>query len=108
MALAQETPVVSPLNVDSSRRSSACVFPWQFVGIDPYGNVLSCGWWYTEKPKGNIHDDRFLSLWNGPEWTKLRLQYKDGSLRDTRNTCPTAGMGYVNHAQAFAGVRLGN
>jgi radical SAM protein with 4Fe4S-binding SPASM domain len=105
--LAPVTPVGFQLNVDPSRRSSNCVFPWHFVGIDPYGNVLPCGWWYTEMPMGNIHQDRFLDLWNGPAWAELRLQHEQGQLRDTCKTCPAAGMGNVNNTQAFAKVRLG-
>lgn len=106
--LAEVVPEGFQLNVDEERRVSRCTFPWHFVGIDPYGNVLPCGWWYTEVPMGNIKTQSFDEIWKSPAWTKLREEHESGNLRDTCKTCPAAGMGNVDNGAAFTEVRLGS
>ncbi len=105
--LADVVPVGFQLNVDTERRVSRCTFPWHFVGVDPYGNVLPCGWWYTEKPMGNIHEQPFEEIWNSPAWKKLREEHETGELRETCRTCPAAGMGNVDNQNAFQEIQLG-
>ena len=105
--LAEVVPVGFQLNVDEERRVSQCTFPWHFVGVDPYGNVLPCGWWYTEKPMGNIHEQSFEEIWNNAAWKELRTEHETGRLRETCRTCPAAGMGNVDNANAFQEITLG-
>lgn len=106
--LADLVPTGFQLNVDTDRRVSRCTFPWHFVGIDPFGNLLPCGWWYTEKPMGNIKTQSFREIWKSEAWTQLRREHETGNLRKTCQTCPAAGMGNVDHEGAFKEVRLGN
>jgi radical SAM protein with 4Fe4S-binding SPASM domain len=106
--LAGTTPMGFKLNVDLDRRTSQCTFPWHFVGIDPYGNVMPCGWWYTEKPMGNIHEQPFEAIWNSDAFRKLREEHVSGNLRTTCRNCPAAGMGSVDHPSSFVEVTLGS
>ncbi|MDB9527957.1 radical SAM protein [Oscillatoria sp. CS-180] len=78
-----------------------CSFPWHFVGLQPDGYVVPCGWWYNEPPLGNVFDDSFETIWNNPNYEKLRSELLTGSLRKTCQTCPVAGMGDVNNASSF-------
>jgi radical SAM protein with 4Fe4S-binding SPASM domain len=97
------TPTYFDLNtgVDKGPRS-CCQFPWHFVGIDCYGNVVPCGWWYNEAPMGNIKSERFEDIWNNQRYQTLRFQHMSGLLRKTCATCPAAGVGGVNDRQAFS------
>jgi radical SAM protein with 4Fe4S-binding SPASM domain len=96
------TPTYFDLNtaVDGVPRS-CCQFPWHFVGIDCYGNVVPCGWWYNEPPMGNIKTERFDIIWNNERYRHLRAEHATGALRPTCATCPAAGVGAVTSDKAF-------
>lgn len=78
-----------------------CPFPWHFVAIDMKGDVVPCGWWQGGMPMGNIHDQSFLSIWNGDRYRQLRREHRTGALCPTCRRCPAAGMGKVDDAAAF-------
>lgn len=80
---------------------SCCRFPWHFVGIDPYGNVTPCGWWYGEAPMGNIKTESFESIWNNERYRALRAEHTSRALRPTCQSCPAAGLGRVNDSAGF-------
>lgn len=102
------TPVGFQLNEDHAPDASRCKFPWVFVGIDPYGNVAPCGWWFTEPAMGNILAQDFESIWNSDAYRELRREHVERHLRATCKACPAAGMGGVNDPKAFAEARLGD
>lgn len=85
-----------------------CPFPWYFVGIDPYGNVLPCGWWYTERPMGNIKTQSFEEIWNSEQYRTLRSELMFRKLRKTCQQCPASGMGRVEDENAFLAHSLGD
>jgi radical SAM protein with 4Fe4S-binding SPASM domain len=91
----------------ATREKAPCPFPWQFVGIDPYGNVVPCGWWYTEPPLGNIRRQSFDEIWEGDAWRELRREHETGELRTLCRECPAAGMGSCDNPRAFRTVTLG-
>lgn len=102
------TPVGFQLNVEHAPDTSRCKFPWVFVGIDPYGNVAPCGWWFTEPTMGNVLLEDFESIWNSEAYRELRREHVERHLRATCKACPAAGMGGVNDPRAFAEARLGD
>lgn len=106
--IAEDVPIGFALNVDETRRDERCPFPWHFVGIDPYGNVLPCGWWYRERPMGNVHERPFQEIWHGEGWRELRAEHRRRALRQTCLDCPAAGMGHVDHPSSFKEVALGD
>lgn len=87
--------------------TTECPFPWRFVGIDPYGQVLPCGWWYARPPMGDVHEQSFAEIWNGAPWSALRREHATGELRSGCRSCPAAGMGSCDNPRAFATVELG-
>ena len=87
--------------------SRCCPFPWHFIGIDSYGYVVPCGWWYQpEEPMGNLKTDSFETIWNKPHYQALRLEHQSGRQRTTCRTCPAAGMGGVQNSMAFQVKKL--
>jgi len=100
--IAKNNRLVFRLNVrekDLSR--SCCQFPWYWVGIDPYGQINPCGWWYSELPMGNIKTESFETIWNGERYRTLRTEHARGMLRSTCVACPAGGLGNVNNKNAF-------
>jgi radical SAM protein with 4Fe4S-binding SPASM domain len=80
---------------------ACCQFPWHFIGIDPYGYVVPCGWWYAEEPMGNIRTESFEAIWNNERYRALRAEHLGGALRATCASCTVAGLGNVNNPNAF-------
>ena len=78
-----------------------CLFPWHFVGLDSDGNLMPCGWWHHQAPLGNVLRESFAVIWNNEQYRKLRSEHLHGKLRHVCQTCPAAGMGNINHANAF-------
>lgn len=87
--------------IDREAQTSCCPFPWHFLGIDSSGNVNPCGWWYTEKPMGNIKTQTFEEIWNSAPYRTLRSELRTRNLRKTCQLCPAAGMGRVQEENAF-------
>lgn len=87
--------------VEGETALSSCRFPWHFVGVDPYGNVTPCGWWYGEEPMGNIKREPFESIWNNERYRALRAEHLSGNLRPACQSCPAAGLGRVNDRASF-------
>jgi len=79
----------------------SCLFPWHFVGLDSDGNLMPCGWWHNQAPVGNVLKESFAEIWNNEHYRKLRSEHVHGTLRPVCQTCPAAGMGNINHANAF-------
>lgn len=96
------------LAVDEHTPRGACPFPWHFVAIDCYGNVLPCGWWFREPAMGNVLATPFEELWNGEAWRRLREEHRSARLRSACGRCPAAGMGRVGSQEAFGERLLGD
>jgi len=91
---------------DAEAGKFCCPFPWHFVGIDSSGNVTPCGWWYMERPMGNIKTQTFEEIWNSVQYRTLRSELVTRNLRKTCQLCPAAGMGHVQEANAFRSREL--
>lgn len=91
----------------AQRAKSACPFPWQFVGIDPYGKVVPCGWWYTREPMGDSRTQSIDEIWSGRAWSDLRREHSTGVLQEPCLHCPAAGMGSCSNPRSFDSVTLG-
>jgi len=85
---------------------NCCPFPWRFVGINPYGEVVPCGWWFSEKPMGKIHTHSFEEIWKGDRYMALRKKLVSGDLHKNCMACPSAGMGHISNPASFAKLRL--
>lgn len=84
----------------------ACPFPWVFVAVDMRGNVLPCGWWYNEKPMGNIHEQNFFDIWQGKPYERLRQRLSESKLKGACSKCPAAGMGRPDAKSSFSNVKV--
>lgn len=84
----------------------ACPFPWVFVAVDMQGNVLPCGWWYNEKPMGNIHEQNFFDIWQGKPYQNLRHRLAESKLKGACRKCPAAGMGRPDANSSFSKVKV--
>lgn len=90
------------LQIKEETTRSCCPFPWHFIGIDCYGSVVPCGWWYhPEEPMGNLKSDSFETIWNNDRYQALRLEHQSSRQRATCRSCPAAGMGGVESSSAF-------
>jgi len=83
--------------------SGCCPFPWAFVGINERGQVQPCGWWDIDVggEMGNIHEQDFLSIWQGAKFRELRARLTARRLEGCCAHCPAAGMGSADAASAF-------
>jgi radical SAM protein with 4Fe4S-binding SPASM domain len=88
-------------HLDVDEEILCCPFPWHFIGIDPYGNVFPCGWWYHDGPLGNIRKQSLEEIWNNDLYRALRAEHLGRRLRHNCQTCPAAGPGNVNDGNAF-------
>jgi radical SAM protein with 4Fe4S-binding SPASM domain len=84
-----------------SEAPNYCLFPWTFLIIGWWGHVIPCGWFNGEEPMGNIREQSFEEIWNGPRYQKLRAEHLSGNLRRCSANCPATGMGNVNKDSAF-------
>jgi radical SAM protein with 4Fe4S-binding SPASM domain len=87
---------------EEDRSRSSCHFPWHYVGVDPYGLVNPCGWWYGEPSMGNILTERFEAIWNNERYRALRAEHLTRALRPTCRDCPAAALGNVDNEGAFS------
>jgi radical SAM protein with 4Fe4S-binding SPASM domain len=78
-----------------------CPFPWHFVAIDAYGNVLPCGWWTRGEPLGNVHARPLSAIWRDEPYRRLRDEHRTGRLRDLCAHCSPTGMGDPADPQAW-------
>ena len=65
-----------------------------YARIIPNGNVYPCcrGWGEHLK-MGNIFEQSFEDIWNGPEYRKLRREFLTGDLREGCRNCTLSGQG---------------
>jgi radical SAM protein with 4Fe4S-binding SPASM domain len=89
------------LPVRGDDRKSHCLYPWHYVIISRYGDVLPCGGWW-EKPYGNVFREPFEEVWNNGPYRVLRDQHVTGKLGPTCRTCPATMMGNVDSDSAFS------
>ncbi|MCK0508427.1 radical SAM protein [Aromatoleum anaerobium] len=88
-------------NNDETTLKPSCLFPWHFVGLQPNGHLIPCGWWFNESSFGNVLNESFEAIWLGQNYINLRSEIMNNSLRETCRTCPAAGMGKVDDVSAF-------
>jgi len=90
------------LNIEEKTEKKVyCPLPFYFIGIDSGGNILPCGYWYSEKPMGNIKQQSFLDIWQNRAYGKLRSELINITPRDTCKTCPSTGIGKVDNEYSF-------
>jgi radical SAM protein with 4Fe4S-binding SPASM domain len=70
-----------------------CSYPWNWVFIDPQGNVNPCPYWNTSNPIGNLNLQDFRSIWNGNNYLALRQRLKTGELTGNCRICPINASG---------------
>ncbi|OGL45672.1 MAG: hypothetical protein A2161_08395 [Candidatus Schekmanbacteria bacterium RBG_13_48_7] len=89
------------LNVGTGKNNCYCPLPLYFVGIDSDGNVIPCGYWYSEKPLGNIKTQTFFEIWQSDIYQALRSELMNGHPRETCRNCPSTGIGKVDNEYSF-------
>jgi radical SAM protein with 4Fe4S-binding SPASM domain len=114
-ALAGKTSTVDPSVREAGRRRERsffglalggdeardhCLYPWHYVIVTRYGDVLPCGGWW-EQPFGNLFRDSFEEIWNNARYQALRSEHCGGALGPTCRACPATMMGNVNSEGAF-------
>ena len=68
----------------------ACIDPWRQPLIHPNGDVWPCCWFYASL--GNLNDEPFDKIMNGPEFQKLRQELLTGQLRKACVECPSRSL----------------
>lgn len=65
-----------------------------YVRIIPNGNVYPCcRGWDEHLLMGNIFEQSFEEIWNGPKYQKLREEFLTGELREGCRNCTLSGQG---------------
>jgi radical SAM protein with 4Fe4S-binding SPASM domain len=64
-----------------------CLDPWYQPFIQPNGDVWPCCWFYDRL--GNINDEPFDVIMNGPAFRALRRELLTGTLREVCANCPS-------------------
>jgi radical SAM protein with 4Fe4S-binding SPASM domain len=100
---AKETPepaITPPAVVDAlfrglmKERPGFCFQLASYVRIVPNGNVYPCCRGTDDNLKmGNLFEQSFDEIWNGPEYQKLRQEFLTGNLREGCRRCTLAGTG---------------
>ncbi|MFQ5646014.1 MAG: radical SAM protein [bacterium] len=54
-----------------------CFFPWYSSRINPYGDVYPCS---LDLTMGNIREQPFSQIWNGPDYVNFRKNLKERKL----------------------------
>jgi radical SAM protein with 4Fe4S-binding SPASM domain len=54
----------------------SCRRPWDTVAIHANGDVLPCITW-TRPSMGNMAEQDFLAIWNGPTYTAIRKEFEE-------------------------------
>ena len=96
-----EEPRVSPPAIVDAfvrglmhERPGLCVQLATYVRIIPNGNVYPCCRGTDDHLKmGNVFEQSFEEIWNGPEYQKLRQEFLSGDLREGCKRCTLSGTG---------------
>lgn len=66
----------------------ACAYIDSWVYIDPDGRVNPCPYWNTAAPMGDLNESSFRDIWNGKEYSELRIRLGSGQLTGNCALCP--------------------
>ncbi|MAG56767.1 MAG: hypothetical protein CMJ83_10790 [Planctomycetes bacterium] len=76
------------------KKKGFCFQLASYVRIIPNGNVYPCcRGWGEHLRMGNIFEQSFDEIWNGPEYQKLREEFLSGDLREGCRQCTLSGQG---------------
>ena len=78
-----------------------CRRPWTMTLVHPDGGVIPCDNWHTHELMGNVKEQPFGEIWNGPAYRRLREELLSGRLGPTCRHCPAAGFGSVDRPESF-------
>jgi len=91
-----------PKPAASCRQSKLyCDMPWTMTVIHPDGGVVPCTYWFSHELLGNVNEQSFEEVWNGPKYQELRRQLITGELGPNCRHCPAMGSGDVNKEESF-------
>jgi radical SAM protein with 4Fe4S-binding SPASM domain len=76
------------------KRPGYCFQLASYVRIIPNGNVYPCcRGWDDHLLMGNVFQQSFEEIWNGPAYQKLREEFATGDLREGCRHCTLSGQG---------------
>lgn len=76
------------------RNQGFCFQLSSYVRILPNGNVYPCcRGWDDHLLMGNVFEQSFEEIWNGPEYRRLREEFLTGELREGCRNCTLSGQG---------------
>lgn len=81
-------------------RTQQCHWPWKGMLIDPDGNATPCCQW-KGPALGNVKQDGFQEVWNGPAYQQLRRDWISGDLNDFCQNCSALMEGDINDFSSF-------
>lgn len=65
-------PYTSQTTGDDPERIPQCPLPWWVTFVDVDGSVRPCCAWPGHETVGNLHEQSFRAIWNGPRYRELR------------------------------------
>lgn len=83
-----------------------CDSPWTMILIHPDGGVVPCSNWYTHELMGNVREQSFEEIWNGPKYRELREGLLTGNLSENCSRCPALGCGSVDREESFEARKI--
>lgn len=74
-----------------------CTSPWRTALVNSNGDVHACC--HGSKPLGNINDQNFSEIWNGPNFQSLRQHILEGRVH---SACEDAGCPFLTQHPAIS------
>ena len=95
-------PLVLPLTVTPEPEVDAplCTLPWRQFVVRPDRSVVPCTFWYTTDRMGNLEQQTFAEIWDGPAYRALRAELLAHRPGVNCRTCPIRGIGSVDDERA--------
>jgi len=101
-----ETRAPEQAPVPASHLRRMCDSPWTMILIHPDGGVVPCSNWYTHELMGNVREQSFEEIWNGPKYRELREGLLTGRLGENCRRCPALGCGSVDREESFEARKI--
>ncbi len=84
-----------------SHLREACRAPWEMALVHPDGGVVPCTNWFSHELMGNVLEQPFAEIWNGPRYRRLREELLSNQLGKNCRVCPAMGCGSVDREESF-------
>jgi radical SAM protein with 4Fe4S-binding SPASM domain len=78
----------SPRDADDIEARTACSYPWTMAVLRPDRAVVPCCQWVDHEVMGDLKQQSFEEIWNGPAYQRLRIELQTRRFRPACLHCP--------------------